>query len=72
MVLLDEAIAGKKFDTRLVEKNVNRSVVKSTDVDTFLKGLPDDSENATWVSLDALAADDTDRPSAGMHSPEYK
>ena len=55
MVLLHEATLEKRFDNRVVEKNVVRGVVKQDEYDQFLKTLPDESENAEWISLETLA-----------------
>jgi hypothetical protein len=57
MALLDEAVESKKFDTRVVERNVQRGVVRPEDVQKSLSSLPDDAENATYVNIESLAAD---------------
>ncbi len=55
MTLLHEAFDEKKFDVRMIERNVARGVVTSDDVEKTTKKLPDDGENADWVSLETLA-----------------
>ena len=55
MVLLHEAIVDKRFDLRVCDKNVVRGVISLSELEQQLKGLPDDSANAQWVNLDALA-----------------
>ena len=55
---LKKAIEEKKFDVRVVEKNVSRQVVRSADVDRNAQQLPDDSASAEWVDIDQLK--DTD------------
>ena len=57
MTLLHEAFEAKKFDVRLLEKNVTRSNVTSGDVEQYLKQLPDDAENAEYISLEAIMND---------------
>ena len=55
MSLLHEAITEKKFDVRMLEKNLVRNVVSDKEVKTFIDQLPDDSENADFISLDEVA-----------------
>lgn len=57
MTLLHEAFEAKKFDVRLLEKNVSRNKLNSNDVDAYLKQLPDDAENAEYISLEAIMND---------------
>ncbi len=54
MVLLDEAVEKKKFDTRMIERNVARNVVSSVEVEKMFSQLPDDEESAIWVSTESL------------------
>jgi hypothetical protein len=56
MSLLHEAIQDKKFDTRMIERNLVRNVVSDKEVKTSIEKLPDDSENAEFISLDDLEA----------------
>lgn len=55
MTLLHESVEFKKLDVRMVERNVARGVLSSEDVEKAIKKLPDDGENADWVSIEALA-----------------
>ncbi|OFZ79679.1 MAG: hypothetical protein A2583_06690 [Bdellovibrionales bacterium RIFOXYD1_FULL_53_11] len=63
MALLREAVEEKHFDTRVVERNVQRAMVEHDDVQKMLKNLPDDTENADWISIDEIAEmeDDSER-----------
>jgi hypothetical protein len=65
MTLLHEAVDAKKLDSRVVERNVERGVVSAKDVEKSRKDLPDDSDNAEWVSIQSLneQADPDDRSS---------
>jgi hypothetical protein len=55
MTLLHKAVESKKFDSRIVEKNITRGILTSEEYDKFLKSLPDDSDNADWVNIEELA-----------------
>jgi hypothetical protein len=57
MTLLNDAVEQKKFDTRMVERNVARQVLSQDEVEKNLKKLPDDSENAEYTSIESLAND---------------
>lgn len=59
MTLLFDATEAKRFDSRVIERNVQRGTTKSEDYEKFLKDLPDESENAEIVSIDALIADNS-------------
>ncbi len=54
MALLNEAVDAKKLDVRLVERNISRGVISQVDLEKSLKTLPDDSENAQWISIETL------------------
>jgi len=54
MSLLHESIQEKKFDTRMLDKNLVRNVVADKDVKAHLEQLPDDSENAEYISIEEL------------------
>ena len=60
MALLHEAVDKKKMDVRLIERNVARGVISAADVDQNTKNLPDDADNAEYVSIQSLADDQTD------------
>jgi len=55
MALLNESVNFKKFDTRMVERNIARGVLAPHELSEVLGGLPDDSENAEWISVEELA-----------------
>jgi len=54
MALLHESVEFKKLDVRLIERNITRGVLRREDLEESLKTLPDDAENAEWVSVDSL------------------
>lgn len=59
MTLLSDATEAKKFDIRVVDRNVARGAMKTEEYEKFSKELPDDSDNAEYVSIDALIADNS-------------
>ena len=59
MTLLSDATEAKKYDVRVIERNVQRGITKAEDYDKFQKELADDGDNAEFVSLDALIADNS-------------
>jgi hypothetical protein len=59
MTLLSDATEAKKYDVRVIERNVQRGITKAEDHDKFQKELTDDADNAEFVSLDALIADNS-------------
>lgn len=68
MTLLSTATEAKKFDTRIMEKNLSKGLVRSEEIEKFVKQLPDDSSNAgrtTWTDLERQAS--TSRSSNGYH-----
>jgi hypothetical protein len=67
MALLHEAVEEKKFDVRVVERNITKGVISSDEAKKALNQLPDDGENATFVSIDQLAADGEGQPSGMQH-----
>jgi len=54
MTLLLDASARKKFDSRLIERAIQRGTLKQEELDKNTKELEDDSANADFVSLDTL------------------
>jgi predicted choloylglycine hydrolase len=50
MPLLHDSANEKKFDVRMVERNVLRGQVSQEEAEKFLKTLPDDSANAVTVN----------------------
>jgi len=69
MTLLFEAVEQKKLDTRVVERNMQRGVVSASDVEKATKNLPDDAENADWVTLEALAAEEDSESRSSRSAP---
>ncbi len=59
MSLLHEAVEQKKFDSRVSQRNIERGNLRQEDLDQFVKGLPDDSADAMYVSIDSLVDDDS-------------
>lgn len=59
MTLLSDATEDKKYDVRVIERNVQRGITKAEDHEKFQKELADDADNAEFVSLDALIADNS-------------
>jgi hypothetical protein len=57
MALLHESVEFKMLDVRLIERNVARGVLTQDQVAKAQEQLPDDSENAEWVSIDSLSDD---------------
>ncbi len=57
MALLHESVDYKKMDVRLVERNIARGVLSREELNQALETLPDDSENADFVQVDALMGD---------------
>ncbi len=54
MALLNDSVAFKKLDVRLVERNLARGVLTSEEFNHSVSQLPDDSENAEWVNIESL------------------
>jgi len=57
MALLHVSVDSKKLDVRMVERNIARGVIQADDFNKSLKTLPDDAENAEYISLDSLTSD---------------
>lgn len=58
MTLLHNAIEAKKFDSRVMERNLQRGLVKTDEVQASVVALQDDAEFAEYVSIDAIASGD--------------
>ncbi len=54
MSLLHESIQNKKFDVRMLEKNLVRGVVSDAEAKAVIQSLPDDAENAAYASLEEI------------------
>lgn len=61
MVLLVDAIEQKKFDQRLVDKQLRDGTLTQKELDQFLNSLPDDGANAEWVNVENLDDDDSSK-----------
>ena len=59
MALLHEAVEEKKLDVRVAERNVTRGVISADDLQKSRDKLPDDGDNAQWVSVEALLKDES-------------
>lgn len=55
LFLLVNAVQDKRFDLRVVERNVVRGLVSPDEVEKQLKSLPDDSANAERVSFESIS-----------------
>lgn len=58
MTLLHDAVEAKKFDVRVVERNLTRGLITTDELDKAGKKLTDDAEGGDWVSIDSLMKDD--------------
>lgn len=58
MTLLDNAVEMKKFDSRVVERHLDRGIIKSSEYQKFVDSLPDDAANAERIDVDDLAKQD--------------
>ena len=58
MTLLSQAVEAKKFDTRVIERNLQRGFLKPEDAQAQTQSLTDDAEFAEFVSIDAIASGD--------------
>ena len=64
MSLLHEGFEAKKFDNRVVERNLSRGVISQDDMTKMVRDLPDDAENADTIDVEALYEEvREDRPS---------
>jgi hypothetical protein len=62
MALLHEAVGSKKFDTRMIERNIARGVLSSQEHAENVAQLPDDAENAEWISVDSFIEEEPGEP----------
>ncbi len=61
---------GKCFDRRVVERYVQKGIVAQDEYKTFMKDLPDDTNNATYVQLDLHDTELGDSSSEDQNSSE--
>jgi hypothetical protein len=57
MALLHDSVNSKKYDVRLVERNIARGLISAKEFEEAIKNLPDDSENAEYISIETLEND---------------
>lgn len=55
--LLHKAVEDKKFDVRLIERSIERGLLKREDAKQFAERLSDDAENAEWINLEEFLKD---------------
>jgi hypothetical protein len=70
MTLLHEAVDEKKLDVRLIERNLNRGSVTPAEVQKSIEALPDDEDNAEYVSVEELMSElgnDSDDDTSTQH-----
>jgi hypothetical protein len=70
MPLLHESSDAKKFDTRMVERNITRGIVPASDADKASASLADDGANAEWINIEVIAAGDGIRKVPSNGTPE--
>lgn len=59
MKLLKEAEQEKRFDARVVERNLQRNIVSHDEMKSHVSGLPDDSHLGEWINLETLKDSDS-------------
>jgi|GEM_PF-5266022 len=69
MALLQEAQKEKHFDLRVVERNLSRNVIKKSELDQFLKSLPDDAEAGIYGDEEEQTTLDAQLDGAGSEEP---
>lgn len=50
----------KIYDRRVVDRYVEKGVLKANDFQSYMKGLADETNNAQWVQLDLHDAEISD------------
>ena len=60
MVLLHDSLEAKKFDIRMLERNIARGTLTRDQAKDYSKSLPDDANDAEWVSIESFVDDDQD------------
>ena len=45
-------VTNKHFDRRVVDRYIEKKTITPEQYKAHLKGLPDDTENGTWVQMD--------------------
>lgn len=54
-----------KIDRRTADRYIEKGLIKKSDYDSYLKSLPDDSANATWVQMDLEETEISGRNNGG-------
>jgi len=54
MELLHQAIKSKKWDIRLIEKNLSQGIISQNELENQLQSLPDASAYAEQLNIDEL------------------
>lgn len=57
-MLLKDYIEEKKFDVRVVDRNMSKGVVTWDEYQAHLKGIADDSTQLQYLEADALEEED--------------
>jgi hypothetical protein len=58
MILLNNATESKKFDTRVIERNLQRGRITPEEIQKSVDSLPDDAENADYIEIESLVDED--------------
>ncbi len=72
MSLLKEATEEKRFDIRIIERNLTRNIISDDELHDVESNLPDDSANAEWVNPEELDDEDAVKNQMVHKQPEYK
>lgn len=64
------AINKRPFDRRVVDRYLEKGLIKDSDYASFLKNLPDDAEKAEWVQMDLHDAEMTEEGTDGVSDDE--
>ena len=46
-----------RYDSRVVDRYVEKGEITKKDLESHMKGLPDETENAQWVQMDLEEAE---------------
>ena len=57
MTLLKDAMEAKKFDSRIQERSLQKGLLKAEELKKQTDLLPDDADNAEYVSIETIAND---------------
>lgn len=67
---MSKELARKVYDRRVMERYVEKGVMKPADFQAYLKGLNDETNNAQWVQLDLHDAEISDASLAADIGPD--